>query len=252
VNSALTSAEQRILRFSMQRSATQHERIFFSGMAVALALTTVVGFAPSYYFKAYFGASPPLSSLLRLHGAVMSGWMMLLVAQTFLVAAGRTDIHRRLGTVGVVLAVVIVVLGPTVAITRVRQGLFCVPCGPPLAALAVPLATAVVFPVLFVAAMWLRKRVDAHKRLLLIATIEFVTAAVGRIPAVHLPGLPSGTMYAATDLFLVAIAVYDLAALKRLHPATLAGGSVLVGSQLAREAIKDSPTWLAFAAWLTT
>jgi hypothetical protein len=252
VNTALAIAEQRIRGFSKQRSATQHERMFFSGMAAALVLATLVGFAPSYYFKAHFEAPPPLTPMLHLHGLVMSAWMVLLIAQTSLVAAGRTDIHRRLGVVGVVLAVAIIILGPAVAITRARQGLFCVPCGPPLAALAVPLATAVVFPVLFVAAMWLRKRVDAHKRLLLIATIEFVTAAVGRIPAIHLPGLPSGTMYAATDLFLVAIAVYDLVALKRLHPATLAGGSLLLGSQLAREAIKNSPTWLAFAAWVTT
>jgi hypothetical protein len=38
--------------------------------------------------------------IIHLHGAVFSCWILLLVAQTSLVSAGRIDIHRRLGVAG--------------------------------------------------------------------------------------------------------------------------------------------------------
>jgi hypothetical protein len=176
--------------------------------------------------------------------------MVLLVVQTSLVAARRTDLHRRLGVAGAALGLLMMALGAHVAISRTADGTFVNPGGvPPLVFLAVPLATIVVFPVLLGAALWLRKRPDFHKRLVMLATLELATAAIARLP----PVVPLGPVgfFGGTDLFLVALVVYDLATLKRVHPATLWGGLLLVVSQPGRLLVGGTAAWQTLAAWLT-
>ncbi len=174
--------------------------------------------------------------------------MVLLVIQATLVAAGRTDIHRRLGVAGAWLGLVMMVLGAYVALTRFHAGLMNPPPGIPAGVLlAVALATIVVFPVLFGSALLLRGRPDYHKRLVLIATLELVTAGIARWPGVATFGPP--TFFALTDLFLAALIVYDFKTRGRIHPATLWGGLVLVASQPLRLVIGFSAPWAAFASW---
>lgn len=230
---------------------TRRDRAFFGGMAIPLALVVFVGFAPTFYLRGALDTSDELSPSLVWHGVAFSAWMVLLMIQTSLIAARRADLHRLLGAAGVVLGVVMMVLGAYVAITRTRDGLFVNPAGiPPLRFMAVPLATIVVFPVLFGAAFWLRRRTDFHKRLVLIATFELITAGVARLPVVSTLGPPG--FFGGTDLFLLALVAYDIATLKRVHPATLWGGLFLLASQPLRLAIAGTEPWLAFAGWLTS
>jgi hypothetical protein len=90
-------------------------------LASSSALVVVVGFAPSYYFRA-FSDAPPLRGLVHLHGAVATSWMLLFLAQASLVSVGRTDIHRRLGMAGVAIATLFVVVSYATAITAARLG----------------------------------------------------------------------------------------------------------------------------------
>jgi hypothetical protein len=235
---------------SARSVSARRERLFFGGMTVALLAAVVLGFGQSYYFRTVSGSTLELTPALHVHGAVFTLWMVLLVVQSSLVAAGRTPVHRQLGVAGAVLAALMMGLGAYVAITRFQAGLMDAPPGIPVAALlAIALATIVVFPVLFGAALVLRRRTDFHKRLVLIATLELVTAAVARWPGV----LPLGPIafFSLVDLFLVAIAVYDFRTRGRLHPATLWGGLFLIASQPLRLLIGVSAPWSAFAAWLT-
>jgi hypothetical protein len=226
------------------------ERVFFSGMAIALTLIAFVGFAPSYYLKAHFHAPPELTPLLHWHGAAFTLWMVLLVAQTSLVASGRIAIHRKLGVAGVLLAACMIVLGGMVAITRAAEGALGPPGIPPLVFLSVPLVGLVVFAALLGAAIYFRRRPDFHKRLMLIATMELITAAIARWPGV-LPLGPLG-FFGLTDLLIVVIAIYDYLTRGRIHAATLWGGLFLVVSQPARLFISGTQTWQAIAVWLTT
>src|SRR5688500_11459289 len=66
-------------------------------MAVALALTALVGFGPSYFLRPVFRPTTTLTPLMHVHGLLFGAWTLLLVVQTTLVAARRTDLHRRLG-----------------------------------------------------------------------------------------------------------------------------------------------------------
>lgn len=223
-------------------------RRFYTGIALAMAITVFAGFAPSYYLRAYY-TSTPLAGLLHLHGVVFTGWVLLFLVQSTLVATGRTGLHRRLGVAGAVLAGLLVVIGTTTAIVRAGKG--AGPLGvPPLAFLAVPFFDMVVFTGLVATGLWYRRRADIHKRMLTLATIALLAAPIARLPfGAALVGLPG--VFALADLFIVACVVYDLTSLRRVHPATVWGGLAIVLSQPLRLAISGTGPWLGFAAWLT-
>jgi len=88
----------------------QYDNYFFSAMALLILATAFVGFARTYFLAGVFRAPLP-NLLIHIHGAVFSSWILLLIAQTALVSAGRVDIHRRLGLVGFGLACLMVTLG---------------------------------------------------------------------------------------------------------------------------------------------
>jgi FtsH-binding integral membrane protein len=218
------------------------DRLFFSGMALASALILFLGFLPSYFHR---GAGlPPLTLLYQLHGALFTAWIVLLVAQTALVAGCRTDIHRTLGAGGAVLAAVVFVVGVAVSVETLRRN-----GGPPGADprkfFAIPLGDIIVFGVLVGAAVLLRQQSDTHKRLMLLATISLLTAAIARfLPRVGMGGAPN--LFYGTDVFVLALVTYDLVSRGRVHPATLWGGAMVVGFKpLLFYAVAVTSPWLA-------
>jgi hypothetical protein len=236
--------------------AKRRERLFFGALSVAMAVTTFAGFAPSFYLHRALGSPNVLTPSLIAHGTAFTTWVVLLVVQTSLIAARRTDLHRKLGVAGAVLGALMTVLGAYVAITRIRAGLMNLPDGSPAAGLfAVAMGTIVVFPSLLGTALYLRRLPDFHKRLILLATIELMIAPVARLPGVaplSFTSLGPVLYYGLSDLFLVAIAAYDFTTLKRLHPATLWGGVFLVVSQPLREIIGGTQAWAALTHWVVS
>lgn len=223
------------------------ERLFFSGMAFAFAVVVFIGFAPTYFLRT-LSDRPPIPWLVHLHGALSSAWILLLLLQTTLVAVKRTDLHRLLGIGGAVLAASMIPVGYLVTISFARRGAIANPGT--LKFVIVPMGALIVFPVLVGAALRLRRRPDFHKRLILIATIELMNAAVDRLPGVFAAGL--APFYSGTDLFLLALVIYDGVTLRRIHPATLWGGLFLVSMQVLRVQLMDTSAWFAVAKWLTS
>jgi hypothetical protein len=56
--------------------------------------------------------------------------------------------------------------------------------------------------------------------------------------------------FALTDLYIVAGVIFDMASRKRVHPAYLWGGLLIVGSQIVRLAVWHTAWWTAFARML--
>jgi hypothetical protein len=224
-------------------------RRFYVGMAIAIAITVFAGFSRSYFLKAWYG-TPELSRLLHLHGLVFTTWVLFFLAQTTLVATGRTYLHRRMGIAGAILAALVVVVGTTVAIMRAKTGTSPIPGVPPLGFLAIPFFDMVVFAILVGIALYFRRRLESHKRLMTLSMITLLPAPIARL---HFPMLPPGppTFFGLADLFIVAMLVYDLSTRRRVHPATIWGGLLIVASQPLRLMISGTPAWLTFASWLT-
>jgi hypothetical protein len=214
-----------------------------------MAVTVFIGFSRSYYLKPWFGTKD-LSTLLHLHGLIFTTWVLFFLAQTTLVASGRTYLHRRMGIAGAVLAALVVVVGVAVTITRGRTGPSPIPGVPPLSFLAIPFFDMVVFAILVGTAIYFRRRLEAHKRLMTLAMITLLPAPIARL---HFPVLPPGplTFFGLGDLFIVAILVFDLVTRRKVHPATIWGGLLVVASQPLRLMIAGTPAWLAFAGWMT-
>ena len=223
------------------------DRRFFTGMAVAAALVVFTGFARTFYLRGTFDL-PPLSRLLVVHGALFTAWILLFVAQTSLVALNRTGVHRRLGLSAALLVPAMLVVGFLAAVDAARRG--ATPPGgpPPLVFMAIPFADLVVFGALAAAGLALRGRREAHKRLMLLATIGLLTPAIARLPGIAAAGPLA--FFGLADLFIVACLAYDRATRGRVHPAFVWGSLFLVLSQPLRLVIAGSEAWLRVARWI--
>jgi hypothetical protein len=137
------------------------QRRFYTGIAVVIAGIVFAGFARTYYLRGLFTAEPP-PGLLHLHGLVFTSWLLLFVVQTTLVAAGRTDVHRRLGVAGGVLAATMLVVGVLTAIHAAQRG--GTPLGlPPLRFMVIPLGDITVFSILVTAALLYRRKPEIQQ-----------------------------------------------------------------------------------------
>jgi hypothetical protein len=92
-----------------------------------------------------------------------------------------------------------------------------------------------------------RRDGQSHKRLMLLATVNLIEAAIIRLPyAFIVDGAPLMSRW-LSDIFIVALAAWDLGSRRRLHAVTLWGGLVTVASQPLRLLIAETAAWQAFA-----
>jgi len=119
-----------------------------------------------------------------------------------------------------------------------------------LSFLAIPLGDMFVFAVLVLAGFYYRRRPDVHKRLMLLATIAILDAAIARLPFEIMKAGPPA-FFGITDGFILLCVLYDLVTLKRVHRATVLAGLFIIASQPLRLLLGGTHVWLAFAGWLT-
>ena len=226
------------------------ERLFYTGIAIAMFAAVFLGFARSFFLRPWFPDVPAATEpVFFVHGVLFTAWLVLLVVQPALVAAHRTDLHRKLGWVGAGLAVAMVALGTFGSLVAARRptGFVEVPV-PPLQFLAVPLFDMALFATLVGLAIAKRRDTQSHKRLMLLASVNLLAAGIARWPFAMMQAGPP-MYFGVSDLFIVALAAWDFRSRGRLHPATLWGGLAIVVSQPLRLVISGTAAWLAFAGW---
>jgi hypothetical protein len=239
---------------------------FYISFALFMILLSVVGFGPSIINQSRRNAT--ITPLATAHGIVTGAWLLLFLIQATLVATRRTAVHRRLGIIAPVLAVLMIVLGCVAIIEFGRRGYdlsgdvirATSRTGLPrrdAAGLLFPLAGFLNFGVLVAAGLWYRHRPDIHKRLMLLAMVllagEPILHLVGRLSG-HWPTLQGAGIKISvpiTFLLLSASTIYDQVSRGRIHPVSLwvpillfAWQNVLVFS------VFPSAAWREFAAWL--
>lgn len=232
-----------------QQQTKTRERMFYSGMAIAILVVIFVGFSRTFYLRPYFH-SERLIPLLILHGVVFSSWIILFVTQTTLVATKRTRIHMKLGVAGGVIAALMVIVGSVTAIIRAK-GPSPIPGVNALSFLTIPLGDMLVFGILVSAAFYFRRKLDTHKRLMLLASIALLPAGIARWPIGFIENGGPLAFYGLADLFIVPCLIYDFATRGRPHRATMIAGTLLVITQPLRLMIGGTHAWLVFATWLT-
>ena len=217
---------------------------FFEANAWAIAAVVFAGFAPTFYLTSVFNG-PALTPLAQIHGLVFTAWIVLFVVQTRLVAGGRTPLHRRLGVLGAGLAAAMTVVGVATAVAAAARG-HAPGGGDPRAFLIIPLGGIAVFATTVAAGIAMRRRPDMHKRLMLIANISLLDPAIARLPLEIMAAHPL-VSFGLACLLGVAVAIYDLATLGRVHRATLIAVPITAASQPLALYLGETDAWFRAA-----
>jgi hypothetical protein len=217
----------------MTEASPRADRWFFSAMALVIAALVAIGFAPTFYLRASEAA--PLTAVVRAHGALGTAWVLSFLAQTWLVAAARVAVHRRLGALGAALAAAFVVTGAFTIAAFERAhgpepGRFL---APHLFTNVAPLAA---FAIFVAAGILERARPDRHKRFMLLAAVVLLPPAIGRLFGVL--DLATFNLLAYSALAF-ANALYDTVMRGRPHAVAFVGASALVAIDVTTTA------WLA-------
>ena len=171
-----------------------------------------------------------------------------LIVQVRLVASRRTNIHRRLGVLGGVFAILVVVVGVATGIAAAERG--SSPGPPPLQFLVIPLGDMFVFAVLIGTALYFRNRLEIHKRLMLVAAVNLLAPAIARIPIHFIETGGALAFFGLTDICLLICVAYDTIKNRRLHPAFMWSVLFVIASQPLRIVFAGTQIWLQFAAWM--
>ncbi len=221
------------------------DHYFFSATAWLMLLCVAVGFGPTYYLAGVFNAPLP-SWIIHVHGALFSSWMLMLIAQNSLALAGRVDIHKKVGLFGFGLACLMVIVGWVAATDRLVRG-----SAPPgldtRFFYIVPMTDIVIFATLMFFAFRTRRDSPAHKRIIYIATVGLLLAAIARFHVTWLFHKPAHAAI-ASYFFLALLIAYDLWSTHKIHRATLWAGVFLIFVQQIRMPIGQTGAWHSFAA----
>ena len=216
--------------------------------AFLIPLIVLAGFARTYYLKGFF-ATPALPSfIVHLHGIIMTAWVVLFIVQVTLVAKRRTKTHQQLGILGAIIAALVVIVGILTAIYAAARG--ATPGPPALSFLIIPFGDMIVFSILIGAALYYRKRLDIHKRLMLLAAVNLLAPAIARIPLAFIANGGPLAFFGLTDLCVVGFVAFDTIRHRRLHPAFLWGSLLIIVFQPLRLLLAGTDVWLSFAATL--
>jgi hypothetical protein len=235
-------------------------RRFYIGMAALVILLNVFAFSPSFIDPSARNVPLPLTLLVTAHAVTVAAWILLFLTQAALVAMGRTDVHRRVGVVGVVLTAAVPAVGYFAVIENARRGFdlsgdFAVGrvSADPIAFVSA-LFLLLIFATVAATGLAYRRRPDVHKRLMLLALVGgLVVTPMTHITA-HWSALQpwaNSLTLAVNILFLSSSALYDRFSLGRIHPASLWGAlSIFVAQIVLILGVAQTSTWHEFATWL--
>lgn len=175
------------------------DRWIYVFTAASFVVIVLAGFIPSSIGKiaaVQAGERPPFPLVLHMHAVLMGSFLLLLLAQTTLVATGRCDLHRRLGLVAMILAPALVIVGFILVPTTYHGVWNAAQNAPPGAReqlqqlvlrldniMLLQLRIGFLFPLLLFIGLRARGReAGLHKRMMILATAMALPAGIDRIP----------------------------------------------------------------------
>jgi hypothetical protein len=255
------------------RARTDTSRWFYFWIAATCWTIAVLGFMPTYFLPLAQGKfhEPPL---VHLHGIVLFSWMTFFVAQSWLVASGKTLTHRTWGVAGVSLfSIMVSVITATVSMRVAQASMAGQPAGLAHDVKAFAWVTmgglAYMIPA-FTLALVNVKRPETHKRLIVLTIVSMLAAPIARWfltflapPLLPPPVLPAGVPFVSVPppvvavapalvgcLVLVAAMVYDWRTRGRPHRVYVIGGAFLLLYIVSIPVVAETAAWQAVATAL--
>lgn len=244
------------------------DRWIFVFMAAWFIALVLAGFIPSSLAKIDMvrsGLRPPFPFVMHLHAVLMGSFLLLLLAQTWLMAIGRSSSHMRLGLASLLLVPAIVIVGLILAPTMYHQLLDALQTAPPEAREAIQqrlsfsenikliqLRVGILFPLFLTIALRARGRDPGlHKRMMILATAIPLPAGIDRIP--WLPNTFPESALSADLYTLLAISpmfVWDVVRNGYVHRAYWIWLGIFLPFAIAVHTLWDTPWWHATARQL--
>jgi hypothetical protein len=228
---------------------------FYIYMALSCAAIAFLGFAPTFWLPLAarkFTANP----IIYVHGMVFSAWTLFFVFQTWLASSGSIARHRSVGLIGVSFATAMTIFGTLATINAMKVAAAAGQTAEGIAFAIVPIGGIAFFAVVFTLAVMNVRKPEVHKRLMLLAGISILDAAVGRWFLVFLapPGPPGPppvgvTIAAALVAYLLLIIpiVFDWRTRGKPHAVYVYGGIALVAVKFLNLPISTSSWWHSLA-----
>jgi hypothetical protein len=236
-------------------AAQSHTQYFYFYMALACAAVAFLGFAPTYWLPMASGKFPSMP-VVHFHGLLFFAWTLYFAYQSWLATSGQVTRHRTIGMIGVSLATAMTIFGFLVAVNAMKRSAALGMTDEGIAFVIVPLSGMLFFAVVFALAIANVRRPEIHKRLMLLAGISLLDAAVARwfltflAPpgAVGPPPVPVtiAPAFVAYLLLVVAI-VFDRRTRGRPHPVYVYGGIALIAIKLLNWPISTTSAWHSLA-----
>ena len=241
------------------------DRWIYVFTAASFLVIVLAGFIPSSLGKiaaVQAGLRPPFPLVLHMHAVLMGTFILLLLAQTTLVATGRCDLHRRLGLVAMVVAPALVIVGFILVPTTYHSVWSGMQAAPPSAReqlqqlalrldniMLLQLRIGILFSLFLIIGLRARGReAGLHKRMMILATAMALPAGIARVPWRPTP-LPASPL--APDLYtLLAISpmlVWDVVRNRSVHRAYWIWLAFNVPFAVAVHGLWDSDWWHATA-----
>lgn len=241
------------------------DRWIYVFTAASFIVIVLAGFIPDSIAKiaaVQTGERPPFPIVMHMHAVLMGSFLLLLLAQTWLMATGRREYHMRLGIAAFVLAPALVVVGFVLAPTIYHETWATLQSAPPQAReklqaavsikeniLLLQLRIGILFPLFLAIGLRARgKNAGLHKRMMILATAMALPAGIDRIswlPAT-MPASPISpdlyTMLAVSPMF-----VWDVIRNRRVHEAYWIWLAVNLPFAVAVHGLWDTPWWHATA-----
>jgi hypothetical protein len=235
--------------------ASSHARYFYFYMALSCIAVAFLGFAPTYWVPMATGSFPSMP-VIHFHGMLFFAWTLYFAFQTWLAASGRVARHRTIGMIGVSLATAMTIFGFLAAVNAMKRSAALGLTDAGIAFVIVPLSGILFFAVVFSLAIANTRQPETHKRLMLLAGISILDAAVARWfltflapagppgpPPVEITIIPALVAY----LLLVPAMIFDWRRQGRPHPVYIYGGIALLAVKLLNWPISITPAWHVFA-----
>jgi hypothetical protein len=265
VAAPIATGERRLDILSGTPRAHAIDRWIYVFTAASFIVITLTGFIPDSLMKIEMvrtGARPPFPIVLHMHAVLMGSFLLLLLAQTWLMATGAKARHMQLGIAGMLLAAALVIVGFILAPTiyhQVAEGAQHAPS--PMREelqvrqlwldniLMMQIRIGLLFP-LFLAIGLRARGSDAglHKRMMILATAIALPAGIDRIA--WLPTTMPDSPLAADLYTLLAVSpmfVWDVVRNRYVHRAYWIWLGVLLTSTVLVNAMWDTPWWHATA-----
>lgn len=239
-------------------SLAARPRWFYVWMAAIFALIAFGGFVPTYWAKLATGTFTG-APILHIHGFLFFTWTLFFLAQTLFVATDRTVNHRHWGLAGISLATAMGITVILAAINSIKVAAAIGMGDEGRRFTIVPLSALLMYATFITLAIANIRRSEVHKRLMLLAMIPLMHAAMARLfmtafapadakgPPPVFVSIPPAL---AVDLLIVAAVIFDWRSRGRPHAVYVIGGTALLAVQLLSVPLSATPAWMAIATWV--